>query len=290
VTILRFIAIALVGAFLSPFAAGLAQNPDPSQDLLSTEQQIASHFDKTPCKTKERLPAVRALFEEMGASAEEISTQKTRGAENLLVTKKGRELGTIVVGAHYDFIDEGCGVVDNWTGIVALAHVYRSVTRMGMNKTIVFAAFDNEEKGLVGSRAMARAIPKAELPQYCGMINIDSLGMGRPFALEQVSSSKMMGLAERSAETMKIPFYKVAIPFTDTDSSSFLDRDIPAVTISALSNEWNKVLHTRRDQKSEAIPASVYLGYRLALTVLFLVDGKPCGEYAERGPRPSLRQ
>jgi acetylornithine deacetylase/succinyl-diaminopimelate desuccinylase-like protein len=177
-----------------PIAA--LQPRQEASTVLSSQDQIQEEFVHVPCKNKERLNAVRALFEKMGATPEEISIDKVKDAENLVVTRKGSEYGKIVIGAHYDLIEPGCGAIDNWTGIVAMAHTYRSVRQLGIRKTVLFVAFGNEEKGLFGSRGMANAIPKTELPGYCAMVNIDSFGMARPFVMTNVSSTKLTGVVE----------------------------------------------------------------------------------------------
>jgi len=224
----------------------------------------------------------------MGASPEEISIEKVKDAENLVVTRKGTEPGKIVIGAHYDFVDEGCGAVDNWTGIVAIAHAYRSVRQLGAKKTVIFAAFGNEEKGLYGSKGMALAIPTAEVPEYCAMINIDSFGLALPFAFKEVSSNKLTTVVEDRAAVMKIPFTKASIPYASADSASFLVRRIPAVTLSGLSADWASILHTNKDQVRAVNYTSVYLGYRLALATWAAVDASPCDAYQE--PAPSILQ
>ena len=243
--------------------------------------QIESEFTVVPCKNKERLNAVRALFQKMGATPEEFSIDRHTEAQNLVVTMKGSEPGKIVFGAHYDFVDDGCGAIDNWTGIVAMAHTYRSVRQLGTKKTVHFVAFGNEEKGLLGSAAMARAIRKEDLPQYCAMINIDSFGMGMPFALKNVSSPKLAAEVAAKSKLIGIPFYEVSIGEADADSHSFVDRKIPAVTLSGLSNDWVNVLHTRRDQARAVNATSVYLGYRLALAMWSTVNDAPCDAYKQ---------
>jgi acetylornithine deacetylase/succinyl-diaminopimelate desuccinylase-like protein len=129
---LRFCsAIALIAILSLPIAAlPLPQQAAP----LSSQEQIQEDFANVPCKSKERLSAVRTLFEKMGASPEAVSVEKVEDAENLVVTRKGTEPGKIVIGAHYDFVDEGCGAIDNWTGIVAMAHAYRSVRQLGRKR------------------------------------------------------------------------------------------------------------------------------------------------------------
>ena len=174
------------------------------------------------------------------------------------------------------------GAVDNWTGIVALAHVYRTMGKFSHRKNVLFVAFDHEEDGLNGSRMMAKAITKEEIPQYCGMINIDSFGLAGPFALASSSSPTLVRLSEETAEALKVPFYKVSLGNADADSSSFVARDIPAVTLSGLSKDWDSILHSRNDQADKIQAISVYLGYRMALSRFARMDEAPCNAFAPR--------
>jgi Zn-dependent M28 family amino/carboxypeptidase len=277
--------LALILCLLPTAAPLYAQQA--SDDPISTQTQVQESFAPVPCKEKERLPAVRALFEKMGAAPGDIAVEKYRGADNLVVTMKGAGPGKIVIGAHYDFIDDGCGAIDNWTGIVAMAHVYRTVRQFGIHKTILFVAFGNEEKGLFGSRGMVKAIAKEDLPNYCAMINIDSFGMALPFVLRNISSNKLMALVEERAAVLKVPVNKVTILNAGSDSEAFLERGIPAVTLSGLGLEWEAVLHSKKDQVAAVNHTSVYLGYRLALATWASVDAAPCGTYSESKSAPS---
>ena len=171
---------------------------------------------------------------------------------------------------------EGCGALDNWTGIVTLAHLYRSLKNVPLKKTLLFVAFGKEEKGLVGSRAMAEAIPKDQVALYCAMINIDSLGLAAPQVDDSVSSASLEALAADQARKMKIPFGHARIQNAEADSSPFLARDIPAVTLHGMTNEWSRILHSRWDQAAKVKPISVYLGYRLALALAVHLDELPC--------------
>jgi Zn-dependent M28 family amino/carboxypeptidase len=261
---------------------GLAQISDAAQQeaiTLSTVEQIQDEFSRVPCDSGKRLDAVKALFERMGASPSALSIEKLSSVENVIVRHEGMSAETIVIGAHYDLAELGCGAVDNWTGIVAIAHVYRSIQNFKGQKTVIFAAFGKEERGLVGSRAMVKAISKDQIPQYCAMINIDSFGLAAPFALKQSSTEKLVHLADELANKMNMPFAGVAIPGTDSDSSSFKDKGIPAVTLSGLSADWPKILHTTSDQPKQVLPISVYLGYRLALAMWNSIEQAPCDAY-----------
>ena len=49
-----------------------------------------------------------------------------------------------------------------------------------------------------------------------------------------------------------------------------------AQDIHGLTDEWRKVLHTSKDQVAKVYPQSVYLGYRLALAMIWTLDSEPC--------------
>jgi hypothetical protein len=247
---------------------------------FSTPEQMQEDIKAVPCKgNPERLAGVKALFEKMGAPASAISVEKLSNVENIVIRKPGSTSETVVIGAHYDKVSHGCGAVDNWTGIVAIAHLYRTVKDMPLKKTLLFVGFGREEEGLIGSSAMVRAIDKEQLPQYCAMINIDSLGLGITQAETAISSKKLVTRAADLAKRMEMPFQQGAIREGDTDSSSFLARKIPAIALHGLSNEWSKVLHTNEDKISKVNTMSVFMGYRLALALLGEVENSACDAF-----------
>jgi Zn-dependent M28 family amino/carboxypeptidase len=267
--------ILLVGAFFIP--ASVSSNQPGI--TISTLEEVKNEFDTVPCSNKDRPEAVKALFRKFGASSTDVQVQKYRDVENLVLIKEGTSTERIVVGAHYDKVDEGCGAIDNWTGIVAVAHLYKSLKNVPTKKTILFVAFGKEERGLIGSRAMVAAISKDQLAQYCDMVNIDSLGLALPQVADNMSSKKLESLVAALAGRMKISFAHATIPNADADSSSFLRRKIPAVTIHGLSENWPSILHSRNDQRSKIKPENVYLGYRLVLALVMELDGSPCAAY-----------
>ncbi len=94
---------------------------------------------------------------------------------------------------------------------------------------------------------MVKTIKKEEVEQYCAMVNIDSLGMAAPQTPENLSSKLLVNRVAELAGRMKIPFSKVTINGADADSNSFIGKKIPAVTISALGDGWEKILHSSKD-------------------------------------------
>lgn len=256
--------------------AGAAITAPATKINISTAEEIKAEFDNVPCKNAARLSAVKALFEKLGAPAEELQIVKLKNVENLVLRKPGLSEEKIVIGAHYDKVSPGCGALDNWTGIVALAHLYRTLKQAQTNKTLLFVAFGREEEGLIGSAAMVKAIAKEQLPQYCTMLNLDSFGLAFPQVMRNTSSPKLEALAEEVAKQMQMPFAKAAIQGADADSSSFLSKKIPAVTLHGLNNDWRTMLHSGNDQASKVNAESVYYGYRLALSLLVRMDQAGC--------------
>jgi Iap family predicted aminopeptidase len=256
--------------------------PTGAQDSgikVSTPEQIKEEFTTVPCDDKKRLDAVKALFEREGVPAAEVTIDQHKEVENFVVTKKGESAEKIVLGAHYDKVAHGCGAVDNWTGVVTLAHLYRTLKDVQLKKTLIIVAFGKEEQGLVGSRAMTKAISKEQAIEYCAMVNIDSLGLAPPQVADNMSSKKLSNFTEELAKEMKMPFSRARIAGANSDSSSFVEKNIPAVTIHGMSNQWSSILHSGNDQVSKVNAMSVYLAYRLALALVARLDQAPCAAY-----------
>ncbi|MBA2619771.1 MAG: M20/M25/M40 family metallo-hydrolase [Acidobacteria bacterium] len=247
---------------------------------ISTEAEIKENLQLAPCKNADRLAAAAALFRAMGAADADVSIGKFKDLQNLVVTKKGKTDETIIVGAHYDKVKDGCGAIDNWTGIVIIANLYRTIKDLQTDKTFLFVAFDREESGLYGSDAMAKSIPKEKRENYCAMVNLDSFGFTYPQVLDNVSSRKLTDLAEQTAKDVKMPFAHASLEgIADADSSSFLKKDIPAVTFHGLSNDWQKFLHSSNDKIENVNASSVFVGYQFTLRFLLKTDSSICGAF-----------
>jgi len=222
----------------------------------------------------------KELFRRMGAAESEISIDRYKGVENVTVRKQGDGPEVIVLGAHYDKAWQGCGALDNWSGVVTLAHVYKTLGPFKSHKTLLFVLFGMEEEGLKGSKAMVQAMDADQISNVCAMINLDSIGMGAPQVAENISNKSLRLRAQGLAQAMKIPFGHARVP-GNSDSSSFLDRGVPALTIHAVTSDFRDVLHTSKDQVSAVKPESLYLTYRLVLTLLESLDTSDCAIWRE---------
>ncbi|HEY2846245.1 MAG TPA: M28 family peptidase, partial [Pyrinomonadaceae bacterium] len=159
---------------------------------LSTEDDIKNDVALAPCKNSDRLAAVEKLFRDKGATDADIKIVEAKKTKNLIVTKKGTGDGTIIVGAHYDKVATGCGAIDNWTGVVNIAHLYHTIKSSVTTKTFEFIAFDREEEGLIGSSVFVSQIPKEDRKSVCEMVNLDSFGFSSTQVLVNASSPKLI--------------------------------------------------------------------------------------------------
>lgn len=260
------------------FAHQLVGQGSPS--IISTKESIEESVKTVPCKSEERLEAVKNLFAKIGAKPEDVVVEKFNKdrISNVVVTKKGKTDEKIIVGAHYDKTSEGCGAIDNWTGVSIIAHLYTTLSKIETQKTYIFVAFDQEEKGLLGSKEMVKSIPKENRQQYCSMINFDSFGFSAPFVLRNTSSPKLIQFAEKVAKDNNFKMVNVEIAGADADSSSFKSYDIPAITLSGLDNNWQNILHSSKDKLEKINMSSVYFGYRFGLVLLANLETNVCRE------------
>jgi len=63
----------------------------------------------------------------------------------------------VLVGAHYDHIEACSGADDNATGVAAALEVARVLADVPTPRTLVITCWDEEEPGLIGSKAQAQA-------------------------------------------------------------------------------------------------------------------------------------
>ncbi len=265
-------------SLLLPLTA--SSNDSHSTLVLSKPEEFREAFTSVPCKNEERLQAVKDLFLTMGAPAVDITIEKLKDVENIVLRKPGETDEKIIIGAHYDLAGDGsCGAADNWTGIVAIAHLYKTLKDVKLKKTLLFVGFGKEEEGLIGSKAMAKQIKKEDRLQYCAMVNVDGVGLTSPQSLTNVSSKKLTELSKTLAKKIEVPFEPVYIGNASSDSNSFLDKKIPAISIVGMSQDWPKIYHSKNDQPARVNPHYVYQSYRLALELVTTINDNECGAY-----------
>jgi Iap family predicted aminopeptidase len=92
----------------------------------------------------------------------------------------------------------------------------------------------------------------------------------------------MTKLAKDLAKEVNMPFSEAAIDNADADSSSFVEKDIPAITFHGLSNKWQEYLHSSKDKIENVNLQSVLIGYNFAYLFMSRIDQGACGMFRKQ--------
>lgn len=171
----------VVGALVAGFMMGAPV--DAAVERARIEATLAVLTGKTGAILERGTPEGRAatrryLTEALSAQGYTVETHDYRvNGQNLLVRLPAtvETAEWILVGAHMDSV-RNAGANDNGTGsacVVELARVLRELPERKVN--VMFAWFDEEEKGLVGSTALAAKLKRDQV-QLTSVHTIDMMG------------------------------------------------------------------------------------------------------------------
>lgn len=167
----------------------------------------------------------------------------------------------ILIGAHYDHVGYGTaensrgavgyihnGADDNASGAAGLVEIAQAICRLetAPKRTILFALWDGEEKGLLGSKHWLSA-PTIPLNRVKMVINVDMIGRLRKNTLTCFGSRTCRGLrrlvsGHNNSETLKLN-YTWKLP-ENSDHWPFVQRHVPVLMFhTGLHDEY----HTPND-------------------------------------------
>jgi hypothetical protein len=239
-----------------------------SQDII--EKRLGAYATKND----KREPAIRQIFEDAGCAGEKLTEQPVKGlkAPNVICTLPAATEIVIVVGAHFDFVEAGNGVVDNWSGASLLPSLYQGLASVPRRHTFRFVAFSGEEQGEVGSQAYVRELGKTH-DQVSAMVNMDTLGLGETEVWASRADPKLLRLMELTATAANLPVSGMNVDQVgSTDSEVFRDKKIPAITIHSLTAATLPILHNAKDKIEAIHKDEYYRTYRLVLAYLAVLD------------------
>ena len=150
----------------------------------------------------------------------------------------------IVICAHYDHVGYGSqrnsqgpigfihnGADDNASGSSAVIEIAEALSKLpaAPKRSVLFAFWDGEERGLLGSRHWA-ANPTIKLSRIKKVVNIDMLGRLRDSGLEVLGTRSAQGsrrlVAEQNVDTA-IPLKFVWRTKANSDHFPFFERGFP---------------------------------------------------------------
>lgn len=167
---------------------------------------------------------------------------------NILAVIPGKSDEYVIVGAHYDHVGIGVavdgdscynGADDNASGVSAVLQIARAVKKMRKTpeRGIIFAFWDGEEKGLLGSRHFVENCPF--LSHVSAYMNFDMIGRGpvnNPKHLTYFYTASYPSFGEWLKEDMPVrgfsfvPDYRAwENPTGGSDNAWFAKNGIPIV-------------------------------------------------------------
>ena len=124
---------------------------------------IDSRLNDVDRKNDDREAKLKALFESAGCG-QHISLQPVKGSklQNVICILPGETQDQVIVAAHFDKVEDGMGVVDNWSGASLLPSLYEGLARDKRKHTLVFIGFADEEKGMAGSKFYVKSLSRED--------------------------------------------------------------------------------------------------------------------------------
>jgi len=238
---------------------------------------VEARLGKYAGNNKQREMTLKQMFAEAGCDDQHISEQPVKGSKlpNVICLLTGTSDKVILVGAHFDRVSEGDGVVDNWSGASLLPSLFEAVKIEPRKHTYIFIGFTDEEQGEVGSRFYARQMTKEQVAATDAMVNMDTLGLAPTEIWASHSDKRLTGALAYIAKQLNVPVTGVNVEQVgSTDAEQFSEHNIPRITIHSLTQEtWNAhIIHTSKDKHSAIRLDDYYQTYRLLAAYLAFLD------------------
>ncbi len=242
---------------------------------LASKQTIEKRLELYKGNDTKREAALKDIFTEAGCSRDQLTEQTVpkRRQPNVVCVLPGSTSEMIVVGAHFDHVDAGDGVVDNWSGASMLPSLYQALRSIPRRHTFIFVGFTGEEDGLLGSNFYAKQLSEEQVKQIEVMVNLDTLGLGPSEVWAKQSDPVMVNILANVARTVKVPLRGMDVDgFGESDEESFISRKVCAVMVHSLTSETTHVLHHSDDNMHAVRLSDLYDTYRLLAAYLAVLD------------------
>jgi Zn-dependent M28 family amino/carboxypeptidase len=213
----------------------------------------------------------------------EAGSYKAKGfASNVIAVIPGNDPllkdQLVVIGSHLDHMgkrpngDVYAGADDNASGTAVMMELARSVVASGLRpaRTLMFAAYDAEELGLIGSCYYVRQQPLYPIANTKVMISVDMVGLGAGTGLDLYGATDedkgwiARVMANSSAAMGMRHGVRPLKPMLASDHACFARQgQVPAVMALSTTMDDHPAYHTPRDTSASisrpAIQASLEL-------------------------------
>lgn len=256
--------------------ASPGKTPSATFELLD-RGVIQARLRRSPQRNADREAELESLFRQSGCPGANLAERPVRHERlpNVVCTLPGATPSVIIVGAHFDHVWRGTGIIDNWSGASLLPSLVESLRHEPRRHTFVFIGFTAEEEGLVGSKFYAANMTPDAVAHTRAMINLDSLALGPTKVWLHHSDPRLAAAFQQVAASLKVPLAWVNFDQEgDDDSEPFTQRKIPTLVVHSVTPETFSILHTFRDSLGVVKFGDYYDSYRLLVAYLASIDTK----------------
>ncbi len=281
--------VRLAGLMLLLTAAMGSGGADPvpvGYDKASRET-VQQRLDQYKGNDTRREAALKAMFAEVGCGGVREQAVPGRRQPNVICVLPGSTTEEIVVGAHFDHVAAGEGVVDNWSGASLLPSLYQALANAPRKHTYVFVGFTGEEEGLLGSKFYVGQVTPEEIGKISLMVNLDTLGLGPTEVWVKQSDPLQVSLLAGVAREVKVSVRGMNVDgFGESDEESFIRRKVCVLMVHSLTPGTAYVLHNSADNARAIRFGDLYDTYQLLAAYLAVVDLRavPEGHVCEAQP------
>lgn len=172
---------------------------------------------------------------------------------NLLAPVSGKPgAPLLLIGAHYDRVDQGDGVTDNASGVAVVLTLAQRFKAMPLrHHRVAIALWDLEEKGLLGARAYVEQ--GGEKPAL--YVNFDVFGWGDTlWMMSPDPRASLVGDSEAAARDAGVRL-SAGTQYPPTDHLAFQKAGWPAVSYSLVDHaEISDILQVFAGKQPASLP------------------------------------
>lgn len=158
---------------------------------------------------------------------------------NLISKKIGQDTSkTLVLVSHYDSV-KNAGANDNGSGTIGMLTIAKALKNIDLKYNVEFIQFDQEELGLIGSKAYVKQLTQEQRNKIIGVINADMIGTNtrkdnkfHAMDCDRQESMPLTNTLLSVVQTYSIDLTHVPSCTTRSDHAAFWVENIPAIIVS----------------------------------------------------------
>ncbi len=230
------------------FQYGNVNYPNRDIDARDLRAKVVGEARRVLCAMLHTADAMKLV--RGGAKRAFLSVRQreyTGESHNVVAELPGRRAEWITLSAHYDTTALSHGAYDNMSGCVGLLGVMEALRGKNLNYGLRFVFCGSEERGLLGSRAYVEA-HEAELADTVLNVNLDMIGSALGKFIARVSAEEAL------AQYLRYMGAELGFPVAaktgvySSDSTSFADKGVPAVSLARIASGNAAPIHCRYDR------------------------------------------